>query len=425
MSFIGVLALAGLMFVSTATPQPSKAYNLTAVQVKGAKRFKEADVTRLSGLTVGQPVRLADVTAAAERLGASGLFKSLNYRYVTNADGMTVIFEFEEADWTVPVLFDNFVWFSADELTTAVRRDVPSFDGTAPPTEGVTELVTRSLGTLLKARNLAGQVQYTPESDLKGNLLRHVFSVRSPAPRTCALHFAGAAALSEQELAQSIHETVGSDYSRLMLEKLARGTLTDVYRQRGFWRATFDEPAAALEDSPTCSGVTVRFVVTEGSAYTFDHVDWSGNTALAADKLDALFGMKTGEVAGITRIDAGIRQLKSGYGDIGFVLAVATYATKLDDAARRAVFLVEIKEGSQFRMGTFDVRGVSQDDAAALRAKWHLASGEVFNASYPLKYRIEEIKDLLRRGSLATRKASLGSRIDPDKQIVDVWLSFE
>jgi outer membrane protein assembly factor BamA len=131
MSFIGVLALAGLMFVSTATPQPSKAYNLTAVQVKGAKRFKEADVTRLSGLTVGQPVRLADVTAAAERLGASGLFKSLNYRYVTNADGMTVIFEFEEADWTVPVLFDNFVWFSADELTTAVRRDVPSFDGTA------------------------------------------------------------------------------------------------------------------------------------------------------------------------------------------------------------------------------------------------------------------------------------------------------
>ena len=39
MSFIGVLALAGLLFVSTATPQPSKAYNLTAVQVKGAKRM--------------------------------------------------------------------------------------------------------------------------------------------------------------------------------------------------------------------------------------------------------------------------------------------------------------------------------------------------------------------------------------------------
>ncbi len=425
MSFIGVLALAGLLFVSTATPQSSKAHNLAAVQVKGAKRFTEADVTRLGGLTVGHPVTVADVTAAADRLGASGLFKSLSYRYVTNVDGMTVIFEFEEADWTVPVLFDNFVWFSADELMAAVRRDVPSFDGTAPPSEGVTELIGRSLGTLLKTRNIAGQVQYTPESDLNRNLLKHVFSVRSPAPRTCAVHFAGAAALTEQELVQSIRETVGSDYSRLMLGNLARGTLSDLYRQRGFWRATFDEPAATLEDSPTCSGVTVRFVVTEGSAYAFDRVDWSGNTALAPDKLDALFGMKTGEVASITRIDAGIRQLKRAYGDIGFVLAVATFATKLDDAARRAVFLVEIKEGPQFRMGTFDVRGVSEADAAALRAKWQLASGEVFNASYPVKYRFEEIKDLLRRGSLATRKANLGSRLDPDKQIVDMWLSFE
>ena len=95
MSFIGVLALAGgLLSVSIATPQSPKAHNLAAVQVKGAKRFTEADVTRLSGLTVGHPVQtIADVTAAADRLGASGLFKSLSYRYVTNVDGMTVIFD--------------------------------------------------------------------------------------------------------------------------------------------------------------------------------------------------------------------------------------------------------------------------------------------------------------------------------------------
>ena len=425
MSFISALALAALVCAVPAAQQPSKAHKLAAVQVKGAKRFTEADISRLSGLTVGQPVTVADVTAAAGRLGASGLFKSLNYRYVTNVDSMTVIFEFEEADRTVPVFFDNFVWFSADELMAAVRRFVPAFDGTAPASDGVTELVSRSLGTLLKARNLAGQVQYTPESDLSGHLLKHVFSVQSPAPRTCAVHFAGAAAVTEQELVQSIPETVGSDYSRLMLENLARGTLSDLYRQRGFWRATFDEPAATLEDSPTCSGVTVRFAVTEGSAYAFGRVDWSGNTALAADKLDTVFGMKAGEVASIGKIDAGMRQLKSAYGDIGFVLAVATYDAKLDDAARRAVFLVEIKEGLQFRMGTFDVTGVSEADASALRAKWHLASGQVFNASYPSKYRFEEIKDLMRGGSLATRKANVDSRIDPDKRTIDVRLVFE
>ena len=76
-------------------------------------------------------------------------------------------------------------------------------------------------------------------------------------------------------------------------------------------------------------------------------------------------------------------------------------------------------------MGTFEVTGVSDTDAADLRAKWRLKPGEVFNASYPPKYRSEEIRDLLRRGSLATRKANIVSRVDPDKQIVNVRLAFE
>jgi outer membrane protein assembly factor BamA len=351
MSSLAIVGVLGLLLASPSALQASKAYKLAGVQVNGAKRYTSADVTKVSGLGIGQPVTVADVTAAADRLGRSGLFKSLSYRYLTKADGMTVIFEFEEADWTVPVLFDNFVWFPPNELTAAVRQDVLSFDGTAPPTEGITELITRSLAALLAARNIGGQVQYTPESDLNGNLLQHVFSVRSPGPRTCAVRFDGSSAIAEPELVQSIRDTVGSGYSRLRMGNVARGTLSDLYRQRGFWRATFGEPTVTLEDSQSCSGVAVRFTVTEGRGYAFDRIEWSGNAALAADKLGAVFGMKAGEVANVTKIDAGIRQVKRAYGDVGHVLAVATYAPRLDDATLRAAFLVEIKGPQPNRSG--------------------------------------------------------------------------
>ena len=333
-----LLVIVGLLCASPPLLQPSKAYRLAAVELKGAKRYAPAEITKASGLTIGQPLTIADLAAAADRLGSSGLFKSLSYRYLTSAAGITVTFEFVEADWTVPVLFDNFVWFPAKELTAAVRQDVPSFDDTAPPAEGITDLITRSLAALLQSRNIPGRVRYTPEGSLDGNLVRHVFSVRSPGPRTCGVRFDGSSAIPEQELVQSIRETIGSDYSRLRMGNLTKGTLSDVYRQRGFWRATFSEPVETLEEAP-CSGVTVHFAVTEGSAYGFDRIEWIGNAALAADRLDAVSGMKTGEVASVTKIDAGIRQVKHAYGDIGHVLATATYTPKLDDAALRAALL--------------------------------------------------------------------------------------
>jgi hypothetical protein len=55
-----------------------------------------------------------------------------------------VTFTIEEAEWTMPVLLDNFVWFKDDEIVTALRQRIPSFDGTAPILEGVTGRRTRS-----------------------------------------------------------------------------------------------------------------------------------------------------------------------------------------------------------------------------------------------------------------------------------------
>ena len=98
------------------------------VDVVGAKRYTAQAVTKAAGLSVGQPITVEGLTKAAERLGQSGLFKSLSFRYVTKADVLSVTFEFEEAEWTVPVTFDNFVWFTDEELRNAVREELPSFD---------------------------------------------------------------------------------------------------------------------------------------------------------------------------------------------------------------------------------------------------------------------------------------------------------
>ena len=45
---------------------------------------------------------------------------------------LDVTFDIEEPPWSMPVVFDNFVWLRDEELLAAVEQDVPTFDGTLP-----------------------------------------------------------------------------------------------------------------------------------------------------------------------------------------------------------------------------------------------------------------------------------------------------
>src|SRR5688572_14999130 len=176
--------LCAMMFVfacclPAAAQQQAASFRLAPLKIEGAKRYTPDDLAKFSGLRVGQSVTLADLQAAADRLAASGFFKHLKYRYVTSQSEITVTFEVEEAASTVPVIFDNFIWFPYDEVMAAVRKDVPAFDGTLSETEGAPGPIIRSLQALLQARGIPGTVTVTPLVDLKTNSLRYLFNVKA------------------------------------------------------------------------------------------------------------------------------------------------------------------------------------------------------------------------------------------------------
>jgi outer membrane protein insertion porin family len=411
-------ALFAILSFAPQAAAPASTFRLAGIEVSGAKRYTAADITKASGLSIGQSISLQELLPAAERLGASGLFKSLNYRYITNAGRITVTFEFEEADWTVPVVFDNFVWVPDEDLMALVRQDVPSFDGTAPMTEGVVNLITQSLAGVMKTRQLPGQIHYTPEADLKGNLLRHVFGLKDPGPKLCALRIDGASAVPEAKLLEPIRDIVGGDYSRVYLTAVARGTLTNIYRQHGHWRAAFSEPAVKVNDG--CSGVGVSLSVTEGVPYTFEGVEWGGNGAIPSATLDAVFTVKRGDLTNIMKLDDGVRQIHKAYGKLGYLMQSAKYTPRLDDATRRAIFEVTVAEGPQFRMGTLEFVGIAERDAANLQKKWRLKAGDVFDASYVDQFQTDEIFPLHRRDASAAKRIVMEMRTDPEKRAVDV-----
>ena len=136
----------------------------------------------------------ADLDAAIQRMAATGLFKKLNYRYATAAGRTTVTFDIEEADWTMPVVFDNFVWFKDEELIATLKQTIPSFDGTAPNTEGIADLISRELQKAIAARKIAGRIDFVPQGTIKG-IDSFAFRVVDPAPKLCSIGFSGRKAI--------------------------------------------------------------------------------------------------------------------------------------------------------------------------------------------------------------------------------------
>lgn len=411
-----VTLIFAVMFMAPAQQPPAGAtYELAAVQVAGAKRYAADDVTRLSGLVIGKPITVADLQPAADRLASTGLFKELRYRYVTAAKQMTVVFEFEEADWTVPVVFDNLIWFTDDELSAAVGQEVPSFDGTSPSNEGVPDLIIGVLQKRLAERGIPGTVSLVPQTDLKTKRLRYLFSV-TPAPRICSVSVDGASPDRRRDLLDAMKSIVGTDYSRFYLTGLAGGTLLDIYHRYGHWKAAFAAPAATVAPAE-CLGVSVVLGVTEGPIYTWAGAQWSGNAAIQAGELDKLLAMREGDVADGSRIRDGLLRIRKAYGRIGHVLAGADLAPRLDDAAARAVFEMTVSEGPQFRMGTVQFMGFPESTADALRKAWTLAPGEVYDDAYPAGF---QVKEVFSRRSPGGKSPVLQMEIDRTSRVVNI-----
>ena len=124
-------------------------YKLLSIHVKGLQNFKEEQVIAASGLKLGQYVGEAEFQQAAQKLGETGLFANLSYKYQYSNAGCNLDLEVEENEKLVPILFDNFVWFSDAELLSALKAQMPLFDGRVPAGGNLTDRVSEKLKEIL------------------------------------------------------------------------------------------------------------------------------------------------------------------------------------------------------------------------------------------------------------------------------------
>ena len=413
-----VLPLLVALLTLFQTPAPG-AMQLAGVTVNGIKRFTSADVVKISGLAIGQPASVQALDGAASKLAGTGLFKTVNYRYTTSAGKLNAILDVEEEPWTLPTVFDNFIWFTDQELVAAVRESVPTFDGTMPANDAAVDYVAQALQRFMDARKITGRVSGEGRVSIKTGTRQELFMVSGTTSslKMCALKIPGASAVPEADLVKVAASVIGTNYSRAFVDGLASGTLRQEYRRRGYWAADLAFQAAALNQG--CDGVTVSVSAKEGAVYAFDHVEWSGTAGIPPADLNKAFGIKTGDASGLMAVDAGVRAVHAAYDKIGYIMQEAAYTPVLDDAAHRMTLQMKVTEGQQFRMGTLTFPDLPPADAERLIKKWKIAPGEIYDGSYLASYTVGEVNPVKGRGSVP-RDLRAEISVDRTKSLVHV-----
>ncbi|HUK31957.1 MAG TPA: POTRA domain-containing protein, partial [Candidatus Acidoferrum sp.] len=414
----------------TAQTPPAASAKIAEITVTGSQKHSATELAAASGIKVGDVVTKEQLQAAANRLANSGLASNVSYKYSTDSAGVHLVFDVQDAE-VVPVLFDNFPWFSDEELAAVLRSSTGVFDGTAPPQGDALDKMTSALQDLLFSRGIHGRVEHAlmERPDGPGQVIQ--FSVTGLVVKVAGITFTDPLAMKSIDVSARLVDAVGQPYSRITMLLFDYEQVRPVYLTNGYLKVTFGMPTAALTGQTNANGektVQVTVPITTGPKFTYSGVTWAGTSAFNDFALTSMIPLTPGSVADGNKFQGAVQKIIQHYAHTGYLDTQIDPQPQFDDAGAKVSYLMKVTEGPQYKMGNLVVTGLSLDGERRLRAAWTLAQGVPFDQDYfdafvsrmkkptpdvfgniPVHY--DKIGDLLRR--------------DEKNHTVDVLLDFQ
>jgi len=293
-----VLCLSLLLSAAAGQKQPTSGkassagpFKLIALKATGTARYTDKEILAASGLQIGQNAADADFKEAVQRLGDSGLFSSVIYSYSSSSTGVRLELQLADKSKLVPAQFENFVWFTDDELCTAVQRSVPLFKQLLPIAGNLPDRVSEALQAMLSEKQFPGRVDFLRDAEEPGGALNAiVYRVEAVTIRIRGVEFPGASPEQTALLTNAGRRLMGAEYLRSSLAAVAKFDLLPVYLQRGYLKTAFGPSDARVVPPPSPAAdaqgpadfqVDAIVPVTPGRIYSTSSVDWKGNSAIA------------------------------------------------------------------------------------------------------------------------------------------------
>src|ERR1700731_187995 len=296
---------------------------LIEVKVKGTTRYTQEDVLAASALRIGVAASEDDFRKAAKELTDSGAFSDVAYSYSYSSAGTKLDLQLTDSPQFLPVRFDDFVWFTDDQLRQKVHERIPLFKGELPISGRLSEQVSDVLQALLVESNVPGHVNYLRNTGSNGKIESINYSVSDLLIRVRKIEFTGAGPSELPLLEAAARRIPDPEYSRERINLFAEHQLLPVYHARGYLKASFGQPQPKVvrqggvdpgDDSRNVTVVDVTLGVDPGPQYKLVRIEGSGNRSFPTAKPRGAINAHPGEAANAVELAADVEEVRSLYG---------------------------------------------------------------------------------------------------------------
>ena len=393
-----------------------------AVSVTGTTRFTPDEIIAATGLRIGAPATDDDFKKVIEEFGESGLFADASYSYSFSPAGTKLSLQLADKQNLVPVRFENFVWLSDEELLRKLHEHLPLFKGEAPAQGSLADRISDVLQAVLLEHASSGVVDYIRVEKENGPVEALLYRVNNVTIRVRNIEFPGAGADELAALTSAVAPLIDRNYVRSDLMNFTESRLRPIYLEKGFLKANFAEPhTSVVHENTDETLVDVALPVQPGTQYKLGAIEWTGNKAFSADKLQSLVTLTAGKPVNANRLKTDLDQVRKLYGTKGYMEASVEPEPEFDDAAATVTYRLRVNEGEVFRMGDLDIRGLDPKVADHLEQGWKLRPGDPYNQSYPDQFADESLK---RMASNMNWAVTVHEAVNSKDKTVDVTLNY-
>jgi len=424
-----ILLFAAMLAQPAATQAPAPSSVIGEIHFSGS-HYSDALLTATSGLKPGDSVTQEQLQAVANHFADLGAFNKADYKYTTRNGKLILQFELDDAP-VVPVSFDNFPWFTDEELVQAVRDAVPLFDGTAPMDGSMLTQMDAALTALLPTRSVSGTIEHMLMGRPLGDGMMVQFRVAGPALTVGAIEYGHTLAQNSEELRDRSPDLIGKPFSRFAIQLFENEQVRPLYLRAGHLRAEFGPPQPRFTGDPNLplsSKVLVILPIDPGPIFQILNVAATGNVAVSAADITKLVAMDAGQVADGMKLTAAWQRIEREYRHHGYLDVKIDPQAEFNNPGSTVSYRIAVTEGPQYRMHDLILTGLSLEAMDALRLRWELRPGAVLDGAY-VDDMLAKLKTPTKQifGDLPVHYSKVGDwlRTDPQTKTVDVLLDFQ